>query len=600
MASVSEKSHYQVKDGAGEKIVERHIRYSNDPADFHYMNINVPCQAACPAFTNIPAYIRTLYEGRYDRSYELNRIVNVLPGVLGRICSRPCEDKCRHGEPELGQPVNICHIKRAASDFKEAGHVYREQLFAPQGKRVCIIGAGPAGLAAAHDLSTVGVEVDLVEAMEEPGGMLRYGIPAFRLPRDILKAEIDSIIRLGVNLRTNFRIGVDKELNEILSEYDAALITAGCYNPVKLSAPGEDLDGVFPGLQFVMDVASGKAPRLGEKVLIIGAGFTAFDCARLALRYGAKNAEICIRATEDDLRVTKDEIHEAKLEGIDIKALRTAKKIIGDSKVEGVEFYRTRLGERRPNGKRATEIIEGSEFLVQADSILVAIGQSPEAIPGPAKTGRGGVFEADDKTFKTSAENLYMAGDYMTGPSTVIEAIAAGRRAAQRIAEDLTGKKFREWAVRIEESSVTDRQRSWDFIPRNEMPTIIPAGDRFKAPEMEVELGYEADQGHEESKRCYLCYLHYEIDISKCIYCRYCIDVAPRDCIRLVKDVVTNEVGAITGYVETTKWRDVNAVVIDNSRCIRCGECLRVCPVDCISVSKVELVERVNQMEKGE
>lgn len=595
----TEKSRYPSTDRVNAKIVERHIRYSNDPADFQYMDVNVPCQGACPAFTNIPAYIRTLYEGRNDRSYELNRIVNVLPGTLGRICSRPCEEKCRHGEPELGNPVNICHIKRAASDFKEAGHIYMERLFAPQGKKVCIIGAGPAGLAAAHDLSTVGVEVDLLESMEEPGGMLRYGIPAFRLPRDILKNEIDSVIRLGVNLKTGVKVGEDITLEEILSDYDAALLTAGCYRPLNIGAKGEDLEGVFPGLDFVMDVARDKAPTLGKKVLVIGAGFTAFDCARLALRYGAEDVAICIRATEEDLRVTRDEIHEAKIEGVEIKALMTTSRILGSSKVEGVEFVRTRLKERKPNGKRGTEPIEGSEFTVPADSVVVAIGQAPVAIAGPAQTGRGDIFKADPHTFRTSENKLYMAGDYMTGPSTVIEAIAAGRRAAQRIAEDLTGKKFREWAVRIEESSITDRERSWDFIPRREMPTIMPSQDRLEDPEAEVELGYNHELAHEEAKRCYLCYLHYEIDISRCIYCRYCIDVAPRDCIKLVKEVLTNEIGAITDYVETNNWRDVNAVVIDNSRCIRCGECLRVCPVDCISVSKVELVERVNQREMG-
>jgi len=187
----------------------------------------------------------------------------------------------------------------------------------------------------------------------------------------------------------------------------------------------------------------------------------------------------------------------------------------------------------------------------------------------------------------------------VTGPTTVIDAIARGRKAAEQLAEDLTGKRFREWAVRVEEVAITDRERAWDFIPRIPMPSVTPASDRFEPPEREVDLGYSADQAHEESRRCYLCYLHYEIDIDRCIYCRYCIDVAPRDCIKLVKEVQTNEVGAVVGLVETDNWQEVNAVVIDNERCIRCGECVRVCPVDCISVSKVELVERVLQSEKA-
>lgn len=588
-----EKSFYPNDDDSTVRQVIRKVTYSTDPADRYYMDVNVPCQSACPAGTNVPAYIRCLYEGRYSRSYELNRIVNVFPGVLGRICSRPCEARCRHGEPELGKPVNICHIKRAASDLKETGHVYMEQLLAPLGKRVCVVGAGPAGLAAAHDLALLGFEVEILEAFDEPGGMLKYGIPEFRLPRDILKAEIDSILRLGVSLKTGVRAGRDVGVEELLKANDAVLIAAGCYTSRRLDVPGEELPGVHSGLELVMDVNSGRTPTLGKKVIVLGAGFTAFDCARLALRLGSEEVDICIRATEEDLRVTADEILEAKREGVKIKALMVSSRIVGNGTLEGVEFLRTRLGELRPNGRRATLPIEGSEFIVPADSVIVAIGQGAEPIPAPGEKDARGVLKADRETFRSSTPNLYVAGDFMTGPTTVIEAIAAGRRASERIAEDLAEARFREWAVRIEEAEITDRDRSWDFIPREEMPTIAPVGDRFDPPEGEVEIGYSREQAFEESKRCYLCYLHYEIDLDRCIYCRYCIDVAPRDCIKLVKEVVTNDVGAITGFVETKSWQNVNAVVIDNARCIRCGACLRVCPVDCISVSKVELVDRM-------
>ncbi|RPJ21398.1 MAG: 4Fe-4S ferredoxin, partial [Desulfobacteraceae bacterium] len=201
----------------------KQVVYSSSPEDFFYMDVNVPCQAACPAATNIPAYIRALFEGRYDGSYSINHMANLLPGVLGRVCSRPCEDKCRHGEPELGRPVNICHIKRAAADLRRKGPPPEPGPFASLGKKVAVVGAGPAGLAAAHDLATLGVAVTLYEAFEKGGGMLRYGIPEFRLPREVLEEEIDYVGRKGAVLKTGVRVGIDIAIKDLLEEYDAVL-----------------------------------------------------------------------------------------------------------------------------------------------------------------------------------------------------------------------------------------------------------------------------------------------------------------------------------------------------------------------------------------
>ncbi|MFC1839191.1 FAD-dependent oxidoreductase [Thermodesulfobacteriota bacterium] len=565
--------------------------YSLDPEDFYYMDVNIPCQSACPADTNIPAYIRALFEKEYDKSYHINRIANIFPGVLGRVCSRPCEDKCRHGEPELGESVNICHIKRAAFHWKK-NPFKPEQIANSNGKKVAIAGAGPSGLAAANELALLGFSVTIYEALDEPGGMLMYGIPEFRLPRKVLKKEIEAILSLGIELKTGVRIGIDISAEDILSDYDAFLLATGCYSPVSLKIPGEDLDGVHSGLEFMMKVCSGERPDLGKRVLVIGAGFTAFDCARTARRLGAKDVRVCLRRTEHDLRVTRDEIIETRKEGIRIESLLLSQRILGSNKVKGIEFLRTRTDEIREDGKQNVHSIEGSEFTIKADSVIVATGQMPGPFESPGDMDKNGILIVDRSNYGTSVKGFYAAGDYVTGPSTVIESIAMGRKAAHRIAEDLTGSRFIEKAVRQQDAEITDRQRAWDFISRREMPTIIPAFKRLSPENPEVETGLSQEQAHEESKRCYLCYLHYEIDMDRCIYCRYCIDVAPRDCIKLVDKVITNDQGAITGYKETSSWSDVNAVVIDNSRCIRCGECVRICPMDCISVTSVELIER--------
>jgi NADPH-dependent glutamate synthase beta subunit-like oxidoreductase len=570
---------------------DRQAVFSTAREDFTYMGINVPCQKACPASTNIPAYIRALYEGLYGRSYRINREANVLPGVLGRICSRPCEARCRHGEAELGNPVNICHIKRAAADMM--GEVPPPPPLPPSlGRKAAIVGSGPAGLAAAHDLALIGLEVTVFEALEEPGGMLRYGIPEFRLPREVLDREIAYITGLGVALETERRLGQELSAESLLGEHDAVLLAAGCYRSAALGLPGEELPGVISGLDFMIGVCRGTPPEPGRRVLVIGDGFTAFDCARSALRLGAEEVRICSRFTEEDLAVARDEIEEARAEGVRMETLVLSRRVAGGAKVEGVEFVRTRLGDTGRDGMREVTPIEGSEFVLLADTVVVAIGQHPEPLQVPGEKDERGTLVVDMEKLTGTTQGVYVAGDYLTGPSTVIEAVAMGRKAAERIAADLTGRAFREKAVRQQETEITDRDRTWDFLPRSSMPTVEPAAERLQPATREVETGFDADLAEAESRRCYLCYLHYEIDVEKCIYCRFCIDVAPRDCIKLVREVLTDDDGAVTDLVETDSWNEVNAVVIDNSRCIRCGACMRACPVECISVTKMELVER--------
>ena len=573
--------------------LEKEIVLSEDPRDFGYMADNVPCQHACPADTNIPGYIRCIWERRYGRSYELNRMYNVLPGVLGRICSRPCEAKCRHGESDLGKPVNICHLKRSASDLKLQGHRISENLFAPSGKKVAVIGAGPAGLGAARELATLGHKVTLYEARERPGGMLVYGIPEFRLPREILDLEINNIIRLGVDLKTGASIGKDLPLSDLLKSYDAVIISTGCFEPNMLGVPGEDLKGVYSGLDFMMRANEGERLEVGDRVFVIGDGFTAMDCSRTAVRLGASEVTVNIRLTEEFMPIDEHEKFEVKYEKISINSLVNTTRIIGEKgRVKAIAFERTRM-EFSPNPPgRIAVPIENSEFVVPTDTVISAIGQRPHTdfINEKIKLDGSRIWTKPG-SFRTNIDRLFATGDCASGASNVITAIAKGRKAAQEVDELFVGRKRKKMFVRFEPWEQTDRKRSYDFIKPVEMPSL-ERKKRFENINNEVENGYDEEKASEESKRCYLCNLRYEIDIDRCIYCFACIDVAPRDCIKMIENVEIKKDGAYGEYGETRQWKKVTAIAIDNKRCIRCGQCYEVCPMQCISITKTELIEQ--------
>lgn len=574
---------------------------STDPRDLGWVKTNVPCQSACPAGTQVPGYIRDIVEQRFGASYEANREANVLPGVLGRICSRPCEDQCRHGWPGNGEPVAICHLKRVAADLKNSGHRITEQLYAPTAKRVAIVGAGPAGVAAAHDLSLFGHDVTLYEREAQPGGMLRYGIPEFRLPRDILQTELHNALRLGVQLRTGVAVGQGGlSVSQLLASHDAVLLATGCMaaSPLPLSGEWQNRDattvaGVENGLDFLLALHRGEQKTVGKTVAVIGAGFTALDCARVAMRLGALDVTIHIRTAEEYIPVTKDEIFEAKREGIKIKGLRSPAglRIDDAGRVSGIEFMQNRLGGWREGGRRQAIPIPGSEFIEACDTVIIAIGQQTvhDFSDTPIELDRWQNARLSDKGM-TSHPGLFAAGDYVQGASTVVAAVGHGRQIARRMDAWLMGRERRKNAVRISPVAAPLRERAFDFIPRQHMPTAALA-ERVTRLDCEVESGMNLDAAAEEAKRCYLCNLRYQIDVDRCIYCRACIEVAPRACIKLVSGVEIKEDGAYGKLITTNEWNKVGAIWIDNNECIRCGACFNVCPVKCITISRCEWVE---------
>lgn len=580
------------------------VHYSDDPRDFGWVRENVPCQTACPAGTDIPAYILAIMQDKHGLSYEINREANVLPGVLGRICSRPCEDQCRHGWPGNGEPVSICHLKRSAADLKDVGHRLNESLYGPSGKRVAIVGSGPAGIAAAHDLSLMGHDVTLFERENEAGGMLNYGIPEFRLPRNVLREEIHNALRLGVELKTGVTIGNGKgetPLAELRNTFDAVLLSTGCMSatelPLRDDAKGgsvNEIANIEYGFDFLLDMHRGSKKTVGKRVAVVGAGFTALDCARVARRLGAEDVTIHLRTTEEYIPVTKDEILEAKREDVSLLGLRTpvGLHVNKNGNLESVEFIQNRLGGWRENGRRKAIAIEASEFEFECDTLLVAIGQKTnhDFLDADLSFDRWDNAQINENGM-TSLEGVFAAGDYVKGASTVIEAVGQGREVAKGIDTWLMGKPRYKQSVRIEKVTEPLRERSFDFIARGDMPTE-EIEERSNNLDQEVEKGFGEDLTHEEAKRCYLCNLNYNIDVDNCIYCRACIEVAPKNCIKMVEGIKINEDGTYGDLQETTEWDHVGAIWIDNNECIRCGACYNVCPTNCISITRNQLVLR--------
>jgi len=403
-----------------------------------------------------------------------------------------------------------------------------------------------------------------------------------------------------VELRTGAEIGNgagQTPLARLRKNYDAVLLTTGSMAAVKLplsEGVGKDdptsIEGVEYGLNFLMELHRGEKKKVGKRVAVVGAGFTALDCARVAKRLGAEEVTIHIRTAEEYIPVTKDEIFETKREGIRIKGLRTPVELLVDENgaLHGVEFAQNRLGGWRDNGRRQAIAIEGSEFTEPCDTMLIAIGQRTinDYLDVKLELDRWGSVKADEGG-KTSVKGIFAAGDFVSGPTTIIEAIGNGRHVANGIDHALMGRQRRRQMVRIEPVEGPLRERSFDFIEKQHMPTA-PLAKRAGKLTREVETGYGAELAETESKRCYLCNLKYQIDVDNCIYCRACIEVAPKNCIKLVEGVEIREDGTYGELQETRQWDEVGAIWIDNNECIRCGACFMVCPTKCISITRNE------------
>ena len=531
----------------------------------------------------------------------------MFPAILGRVCSRPCEAPCRRGWDGLGESVAICFSKRSSSDFKAEERVILKPLYPSSGKTVAIVGSGPAGLAAARNLTLLGHRCTVYEKHKRPGGMMNQGIPEFRLPRDHLDREIDQIRQLGVDIICNTSIGSDISLEHLLSTFDAVIMAAGTLRPNLLDMEGKESEGIDHGIPWLLRANEFRDIKVGERCVVIGGGFTAMDCARTAARIQAEqfsmdrtNVRVCYRRSVNEMLVTPGEVDELEHESIPMEFMVGPTRYVTETnRVTGIEFVKNELGAPDDSGRRRPVAVKGSEFIHDADTILLATGQYPATDWIDEKIYKQVV--GDDQWLLSSGkntteiENLFSAGDFSTGASTLIEAIGHAKAAVRLIDEFLMGETRIYDAAVVEDGREQPRERKSDFIPQVSMPAIEAEKRTFSA---EVETGFTEETAPEETSRCYLCHYKYEIDTTRCVKCDQCIQVKPRPkCIVKVTDLLTDEKGRVTAYTEADEL-DYNAeYYIDQKDCIRCNACLEVCPTQCISVQKVSGVVRVKGTE---
>ncbi|MFH1489428.1 MAG: FAD-dependent oxidoreductase [Pseudomonadota bacterium] len=464
-----------------------------------------PCKATCPAHISIPGFVGAVAEGRYEEGLKLIKEEMPFPGICGRICPHPCETDCNRGS--LDKPVAIEYLKRFLAD----ADLSRENGTVPERKpdkkgRVAVIGAGPAGLTAAYYLAMEGYGLTVFEKLPVAGGMMAAGIPEFRLPRNILEAEIEVIRKLGVEFRLGVEIGKDLGFSDVKKDYDAVFIGVGCHRSLKLGIPGEDeLRGVMDGLTFLREVNLGNLPAPEGRLVIIGGGNTAVDCARVARRLGYESVAVYYRRTREEMPASPWEVEDTIEEEIDVQYLTAPVRILGEEgKVTGVECVRMKLGERDESGRRRPLPVKGSEFTVQANVVVTALGQTAELTflsddIGIHVTNRG-LIQVEPQSGRTSVAGIFSGGDAAYGPRTVVEAVAFGKEAAAAIDRYLKGgdldagggPAWKGIAYRPEDAATMERVP----IPRL---SLLERKGTFK----EVDLGFSEEQARCEARRCF-------------------------------------------------------------------------------------------------
>ena len=554
-------------------------------SDSIWYDKSVPCRKACPANTDIPSYLEAIYHGDFEKAYKINLEDNIFPEILGRVCSRPCEDACRHSDEGNGESVAICFSKRAAGDYKKFSRSINLRKYSKQTrKRIAVIGSGVAGLSCARELIRYGHTVEIFEKHKSAGGMLNQGIPIFRLPREIIKREIKHITSLGVKIHLRHPIDTREPLALLSKNYDAVILAMGTMKSNRINNEFSKNPDIEDGLDFLLRVNEYNSKYVGKNVVIIGGGYTSMDCSRTALRMGSKTVKTFYRRDEGDLVILPGELDELKNErGRMVFNARPITPVTKKDKLCGLELIQTKIDS---NGK--LKDIKGSNFVIKTDHIILAIGQKQQFkmimnISKYKQKIRGSIHSNKLHT------NIFTAGDFALGATTLINAIGHAKKTAEIVDKFLMKRELKKTSHYVKNVNTTNRNLKMNYIPISDMPTLR---NDLRMNNKEVERGYTKIQSKKEASRCYLCHYKFEINNTLCVLCDECLLVKPVEkCIVEINKTEKLSDGDIKYHsIVPSKTNGIyhGRLYIDHKKCIRCGECEKACPTGAITIQKVE------------
>jgi len=552
----------------------------------------------------VPEYIRLIAQGKYTDAYMVNRESNVFPAILGRTCDRPCEPACRRGRLD-GAPVAICRLKRVAADLRgDISHLLPKIPKESNGKRVALIGAGPASLTVANDLRPLGYEVTIFEKQNKPGGLMRTNIPSFRLPEKVLDDEVGTILDMGVDIRYNSPVS---SLNALLNDgYDSVFIGTGAPRGKELDLPGrKDTDRIHIGIDWLESVAFGHIDKIGERVLIIGVGNTAMDCCRSSRRLGGKDVKVMARRPRGFFKASPWELEDAEEEGIDITINHAPKRFVVENGVlKGMEFERL---EWDAEAKKSRVI---DEVFLPADDVILAIGQE-NAFPWIERDlgiefDKWGMPTVDKTTFQSTRAGVFFGGDAAWGPKNIIWAVAHGHQAAISIHNHCQGVPVTD---RPKQGSNLVSQKmglsEWsyhnDYNPsKRQKMQHVELTKRFQQLNIEVELGFDPEQTAREVQRCLNCDIETTFVENRCIECDACVDICPVQCLTITRDGEEAELRTRLSapainleqaiYASGPLPQTGRAMVKDEDVCVHCGLCAERCPTAAWDMQKFDLI----------